>query len=107
MPPEILSDLELMPDSVAPAPSQTSSTVGKPNGKTDQTVKDDRETIKALLAEARSTKTVLEDFETAVKNGSYQGHQMMALAKGLSFVAAILAQNKAHVINLQERLEKK
>lgn len=66
----------------------------------------DRESLKALLAEARQTRQVLEDFESAVKAGSYPGQHMIALAKGLSFVSAVLSQTKAHVFNLQSRLEK-
>jgi len=47
---------------------------------------------------------VLEDFELAIKNGTFHGREMMAIAKGISFVEAILSQNKAHVDNLQQRL---
>ncbi len=67
-------------------------------------VKDDKAEIKALLAEARNTKEMLQDFNTAIQNGTYQGHQMLAVAKGLSFLQAILNQNTAHIKNLQERL---
>lgn len=65
---------------------------------------EDRAQLKGLLAEARQTREMLTDFDTAVKNGSYQGHQMLAIAKGLAFLIAILHQNKAHIDNLQQRL---
>lgn len=64
---------------------------------------DEKAQLKALLAEARNTKIVLEDFRSAVNTGTYNGHQMLAIAKGLAFLDAILNQNKAHISNLQER----
>lgn len=67
---------------------------------------DEKAQLTALLAEARNTKIVLEDFKAAVQNGSYQGHQMLGIAKGLAFLDAIINQNKAHIHNLQERTGK-
>lgn len=66
-------------------------------------VKAEQTQLKALLAEARNTKIVLEDFEAAVMSGIYTGSRMLAVAKGLAFLDAILNQNKAHIKNLQER----
>lgn len=63
--------------------------------------------VKGLLAEARNTKEMLQDFQTAINNGTYQGHQMLAVAKGVAFLIAILNQNKAHIDDLQSRLETK
>lgn len=88
----------------AEAPSPASSTAAS-QPQAPQLL-DDRETIKALLAEARNTKTVLDEFDSAVKSGTFSGSQMLPLAKGLSFVTAVLAQHKAHIFNLQARLEK-
>jgi hypothetical protein len=65
----------------------------------------DRELLKKLLAEARNTKAVLEDFKAAISNATYQGHQMMSVAKGMAFLDAIMGQNRQHLDNLQERLK--
>lgn len=62
--------------------------------------------LKALLAEARNTRQLMTDFKAAIHNGgSFPGHTMLAIAKGLAFLDAILEQNKAHIKNLEERLE--
>ena len=61
--------------------------------------------LKALLAEARQTREMLEDFNSAVMTGTYTGGQMLKIAKGLAFMDAILKQNKAHLDNLQERMK--
>lgn len=61
---------------------------------------------KAVLAEARATRDMLVGFRSAVESGTYHGAKMLELAKGLAFVDAILAQNNAHIKNLQERLDK-
>lgn len=61
--------------------------------------------IKGLLAEARNTREMLLEFKAAVESGEYQGHKMLALAKGVSFLVAIINQNSAHIDNLQERLK--
>lgn len=63
--------------------------------------------LKALLAEARNTREVLMDFNTAIGNGTYQGHQMLAVAKGCAFLQAILGQNAAHIKSIQDKLEAK
>lgn len=60
--------------------------------------------LKAVLAEARNTREVLIAFKDACESGSYHGSKMLALAKGLAFVDAILNQNTAHIKNLQERI---
>jgi len=65
----------------------------------------ERDSLKKLLAEARNTKGVLEDFKAAVSNATYQGHQMMSVAKGMAFLDAIMGQNRQHIDNLQERLK--
>lgn len=67
----------------------------------------ERQQLKGLLAEARQTREMLTDFEAAIKNGTFQGHQMLQIAKGLAFLIAILQQNKAHIKNLQERVGEK
>jgi hypothetical protein len=61
--------------------------------------------LKGMLAEARATREMLLDFDTAIKNGTFQGHQMLAVAKGVAFLHAIVAQNKSHIDNLQERVK--
>lgn len=67
-------------------------------------VVDDKVQLKALLAEARQTKEMLEDFKAALYMGTFQGGKMLAVAKGVSFLEAILNQNLAHIKNLQTRL---
>lgn len=127
MTPEILSDMESndlqnAPGSKAPAPSPMPSIADSAGthgdlagdgdlprqaaGASQQELKDDRDQIRGLLNEARNTKAVLAEFDSAIRSGTFQGSQMMAVAKGLSFLAAILSQNKAHIDNLQLRLEK-
>lgn len=66
---------------------------------------EDKVALQGLLSEARNTKLVLEEFEAAIKHGTFQGVHMMALAKGCAFLTAVINQNKAHVQNLQERLK--
>jgi len=62
--------------------------------------------LKALLAEARNTRQLMTDFKAAIHNGgSFPGHAMLAIAKGLAFLDAILEQNRSHIKNLEERLE--
>ena len=62
--------------------------------------------LKALLAEARNTRTLMTEFKAAIHNGgSFPGHAMLAIAKGLAFLDAILEQNRSHIKNLEERLE--
>jgi len=65
---------------------------------------DEKNQIKAMLAEARNTRDMLIGFRGAVESGSYHGAKMMDLAKGLAFLEAILGQNNAHIKSLQERL---
>ena len=69
-----------------------------------QQVVDEKVQLKALLAEARQTKEMLEDFKAALYMGTFQGGKMLAIAKGVSFLEAILNQNKAHIQNLQTRV---
>lgn len=64
-----------------------------------------KDQIKALLAEARNTREMLVGFASAVETGTYSGGKMIELAKGLSFLDAILRQNNAHIQNLQDRLK--
>ena len=61
--------------------------------------------VKALLAEARNTRDMLVGFRAAVESGSFNGNKMIELAKGLSFLEAILRQNNQHIHNLQERVK--
>lgn len=61
--------------------------------------------LQSVLSEARATKLMLEEFDTAVKNGTYSGHQMIAIAKGLSFLHALISQSKGHIESLQTKLE--
>lgn len=68
---------------------------------------DNKDIVKGLLAEARATREMLLDLMKAVENGTYQGHQMLSIAKGISFLQAIANQNKAHIDDLQRRLEAK
>lgn len=71
----------------------------------EQAAKAEKAQLKALLAEARNTREMLEDFNSAVLTGTYTGGQMLKIAKGLAFMDAILKQNKAHLENLQERIK--
>jgi len=69
-------------------------------------LRDDKIQIQSLLAEARNTKEMLEHFRGAICGGTFDGGSMMAIAKGVAFLEAIMNQNKSHIKNLQERLEK-
>lgn len=83
-----------------PEAEQTSSDVGL-----SPTVSAEKAQVKGLLAEARATREMLEDFHSAVITGTFPGSVMLRLAKGLAFVEAIKNQNKAHIDSLQERLK--
>lgn len=98
---EILSAQDSKPSLSEPV-SETSPKVF--NGDAKASI-DDRVQMQSLLSEARNTKLVLEEFDTAIKNGTYQGHQMMAIAKGLSFVSALIGQTKGNIEALQARLK--
>ena len=59
-------------------------------------VKAEKAQLKALLAEARNTRQLMTDFKAAIHTaGSFPGHAMLPVAKGLAFLDAILEQNKA------------
>ena len=91
----------LMPES---ATSSSNGQADSPSGETSQPNSvADRETVKKLLSEARSTREVLTEFRAAIEAGTFPGARMMAIAKGLSFLDAILMQNQAHISNLQGR----
>lgn len=79
----------------------------KDSSQVDSDTKAERVQIQALLKEARSTRDVLVGFRSAVETGTYHGGKMLDIAKGLSFLEAILNQNQAHLHNLQARLEAK
>lgn len=83
---------------VAPSPEQNT----QPEA---QSAKAEKQQVRAVLAEARNTREVLLDFQSAVGNGTFQGQAMLALAKGQAFLNAIIAQNKNHIDNLQTRLD--
>jgi hypothetical protein len=85
-----------MEDTLTPSPTTSAPTPDVP------AVDEKAISQKALLAEARATRDVLVDFRSAIESGSYNGHQMMKLAKGLAFLEAILAQNQAHIKRLSE-----
>lgn len=70
-----------------------------------QTASEEKAQAKALLAEARNTKQMLEAFSGAVQSGTFHGSKMLDLAKGLAFLEAIMNQNHAHIKNLQARAE--
>ena len=90
-----------MSESLTPE-SATPSANGKPETY-PQASPADKEGLKKLLSEARSTREVLMEFRAAIDAGTFPGVKMMALAKGLSFLDAILMQNQAHISNLQGR----
>ena len=85
-----------VPASEVQAPSQTASTATEPS---------EKQQVKGLLAEARATRDMLVEFRAAIETGTYHGGKMLAVAKGLAFLEAILNQNQAHLRNLQERLD--
>jgi hypothetical protein len=72
-----------------------------------QDLESERASIKKLLAEARQTYEMLTAFIVAVEKGTFIGYAMIDIAKGVSFLQAILNQNKNHISNLQERLGNK
>lgn len=84
---------------------ETSSTQAQSTEPSEQP-KDDKKAIQGLLSEARNTRDMLVGFRAAVESGTFHGAKMLELAKGLSFMEAILNQNQAHIRNLQERLDK-
>lgn len=86
----------LTPESVVPSVNGQPETSQPPSPA-------ERETVKKLLSEARSTREVLTEFRSAIEVGSFPGSKMMALAKGIAFLEAILNQNMAHISNLQGR----
>jgi hypothetical protein len=87
-------------------PSQDSSPVASDvQPQQNQPTISEKDQTKNLLAEARNTRDMLVGFRAAVESGSFNGHKMMELAKGLAFLEAILNQNNAHIHNLQDRLE--
>lgn len=111
---ELKESLNSPASELSPSPCATSDMINSASAVSDSSTEKsvsaedpakDRETIKALLAEARNTKEVLEDFQIEIQNGTFKGHAMITLAKGLSFLGAVIAQNKAHVDNLQARLK--
>ena len=75
------------------------------NSAPSQNETNEKQQVKALLAEARNTRDMLVGFRSAVESGSYHGAKMMDLAKGLAFLEAILGQNNAHIKNLQGKLD--
>jgi len=88
--------------------SQHQATLSEPNGnlKPEQSqANSEKAQVKSLLAEARNTRDMLVDFRAAVESGTYAGSRMLAVAKGYSFLEAILNQNQAHIKNLQERMD--
>ena len=87
------------PNQAVPEPgkSQSTATASSP------VPSDEKNNVKALLAEARNTRDMLVGFRSAVESGSFNGNKMMDLAKGLAFLEAILRQNNAHIHSLQEQ----
>ena len=96
------------PESVMPSanPSPAAANGSGPEAPYPPDSGADRETVKGLLREARNTREVLVAFKSAIESGTYAGAKMLALAKGLAFLDAILNQNKAHIINLQAQADK-
>ena len=58
--------------------------------------------LSAARTEAKNTREVLLGFRNAVSDGTFAGKNAMAIAKGLAFLDAIIAQNQAHVTALEE-----
>ncbi len=76
------------------------------SGPSTEQAKAEKQQVKALLSEAENTRQMLTEFKAAVHNhGTFPGHAMLPVAKGLAFLDAILEQNKSHIRNLKERLE--
>ena len=82
------------------------STMPEQSQPVSEAPKEDKVQVKALLAEARNTRDMLVDFRAAIETGTYSGGKMLAVAKGLAFLEAILNQNQAHLHNLQDRIDK-
>jgi hypothetical protein len=60
-----------------------------------------KQELKQMLAQTRQTREMLTDFQVAIQNGSYNGHQSTAIAIGLQFLASMLKQNKNDIERLQ------
>jgi len=83
-----------------------SQVLAAPSNVPSNEAKAEKAQLKALLAEARNTRQLMTDFKAAIHNGgSFPGHAMLAIAKGIAFLDAILEQNRSHIKNLEERLE--
>lgn len=59
---------------------------------------------KQMLAEARQTRELLVAFDAAIQKGTFEGHSMLAIARGLAFLNVLLDQNKGHIKTLQDRV---
>ena len=92
--------------SAVQSPAAVEQSTERSENPASQSQKVEKQQIKALLSEARNTRQMLTEFKAAIHNaGSFPGHAMLPVAKGLAFLDAILEQNRTHVKNLEERLE--
>lgn len=71
----------------------------------EEQAKAEKAQLKGLLTEARNTRDMLVDFRSALEDGTFHGARMMAIARGMAFLEAILRQNSAHIKNLQDKLD--
>ena len=65
------------------------------------------EQTKQMLANARNTKKMLEDFLVAIQGSQVSGHVVYRLAIGIQFLETLLKQSKEDIERLQVALEVK
>ena len=66
-----------------------------------------KEEIKALLAQARNVKSMLEDFKAGIEGCTFSGHVAVRIAIGLQWLESMLRQNKNDIERLQGELNAK
>ncbi len=58
--------------------------------------------LRGMLANARNTKQMLEDFLAAIQGATVSGHVVYRLAIGIQFLETLLKQSKADIERLQK-----
>ena len=83
----------------------TSATaVSEPEGTADSPKHSE---IKALLAQARNVKEMIENFKAACEGATVSGHVAVRFAIGIQWLESMLRQNKSDIERLQGELNAK
>ena len=85
---------------ISPAPASAERSNGQDLSQMDSI---DDLALKKLLADTREQKAIVAAFKSAVESSTYHGSSVMAIAKGISFLEAVLMQTQAHIANLQAK----